>query len=79
MNIILEAAMAVKIVSATIEEELAKKLETLAKETHRKKSYFVNQALKEYFEALEDLEVALSRKGGKSTPLYRAKKELGIE
>jgi len=71
--------MAVKIVSATIEEELVKKLETLAKETHRKKSYFVNQALREYFEALKDFEVALSRKGGKSTPLNRAKKELGIK
>ena len=48
--------MATKVLSTTIDEALAEKLDKLATETHRKKSYFVNQALKEYFDEIEDLE-----------------------
>jgi predicted DNA-binding protein len=70
--------MATKTISATVNEELAAKLDSLAKETHRKKSYFVNQALLEYFEAIEDYELALSRRGGETVSFKVAKKELGI-
>ncbi len=70
--------MATKTISATVDEDIVKKLEILAKETHRKKSYFVNQALLEYLEAIEDYEIALSRRGGVTVPLDEAKKELGI-
>ena len=70
--------MATKTISATVNEELAEKLDSLAKETHRKKSYFVNQALQEYFEAIDDYEIALSRRGGETVTLSEAKKELGI-
>ena len=70
--------MATKTISATVDEDIVKKLDILAKETHRKKSYFVNQALLEYFEAIEDCEIALSRRGGVTVPLDEAKKELGI-
>ena len=65
-------------ISATVDEAIAAKLERIAAETHRKKSYFVNQALKEYFEQLEDLEVANSRRGGDSVPLDEAKRVLGL-
>lgn len=70
--------MATKVLSATIEEYLADKLESIARETHRKKSYFVNQALKEYFEKIEDFDIALERKGGESTPLNRVKEQFGL-
>jgi RHH-type rel operon transcriptional repressor/antitoxin RelB len=70
--------MATKAISITIDESLAKKLDNIAAETHRKKSYYVNQALKEYFEELEDYNVALSRKGGESVSFNRAREELGI-
>ena len=70
--------MAKKPISITIDEELAEKLSKIAEDTHRKKSYFVNKALEEYFEGIEDLEIALERKGGKSTPLTRVKEELGL-
>jgi RHH-type rel operon transcriptional repressor/antitoxin RelB len=73
-----EKNMATKPISITIDEELAEKLNKVASETHRKKSYFVNQALKEYFEELEDYEIALQRRGGEPVPLDRAKEELGI-
>ena len=49
----------------------ADRLEHLASETSRKKSCFVNQALKEYFKALDDYEIALKRRGGAATPITR--------
>lgn len=70
--------MATKVLSATIDETLAEKLDKLATETHRKKSYFVNQALKEYFDEIEDYELALTRKGGDSVTLTQAKQELEL-
>ena len=70
--------MATKPISITIDESLAVKLEYIAAETHRKKSYFVNQALKEYFEELEDFDLALGRKGGESVPLNKVREELGM-
>lgn len=70
--------MPTKPISITIDEELAAKLDKIALETHRKKSYYVNQALKEYFGELEDYELSLQRIGGESVPLDTAKEELGI-
>jgi predicted DNA-binding protein len=70
--------MATKPISITIDEALAEKLSKIAEDTHRKKSYFVNKALEEYFEEIEDLEIALKRKGGKSTPLSKVKEELDL-
>ena len=70
--------MATKNISATIEEDLAEKLNDLAQKTHRKKSYYINQALREYLEAIEDYEIALSRKDGEAVPLEIAKKELDL-
>ena len=70
--------MATKPISVTIDEDLSEKLAKIAEETHRKKSYYVNQALTEYFEQIEDLELALERRGGESTPMSKVKKELNI-
>ena len=70
--------MATKVISTTIDEILAEKLNKLAAETHRKKSYFVNQALKEYFEEIEDYELALRRKSGELVILSQAKQELEL-
>ncbi len=70
--------MATRVLSTTINEVLAEKLDRLATETHRKKSYYVNQALKEYFEGIEDYELALQRKNGEFVALSQAKKELEL-
>jgi len=70
--------MATKPISITIDEALAEKLSKIAEDTHRKKSYFVNKALEEYFEEIEDVEIALKRRGGKSTPIRKAKEELSL-
>lgn len=70
--------MAKRVVRASIDEELAAQLDRVATDTNRKKSYFVNQALKEYFEAVKDHEIALVRRGGASTPLDEAERDLGL-
>lgn len=70
--------MSTKPMCITIDAELAAKLERIASETHRKKSYYVNQALKEYFEEIEDFKLALQRRGGESVPLSKAKEDIGI-
>jgi len=70
--------MATKAISITIDESLAEKLESIAADTHRKKSYYVNQALKEYFEDLEDFDVALSRLEGETVSIKKAREELGM-
>jgi len=70
--------MATKMLSTTIDEELAVKLEKIASETQRKKSFFVNQALKDYFEEIEDFEIALQRKNGDSVTFEQAKRELDL-
>jgi predicted transcriptional regulator len=67
-----------RVLSATVDETLAERLDHLAAETSRKKSWFVNQALKEYFDALDDYETALKRKGGSATTLANARHELGL-
>ena len=70
--------MATKPISITIDEALAEKLNKIAEDTHRKKSYFVNRALEEYFEEIEDFKLALKRMGGESTPISKAREELGL-
>ena len=70
--------MATRVLSATIDEAVADRLEHLSAETSRKKSYFVNQALKEYFMTLDDYETAPKRRGGATTPIGKARRELGI-
>ena len=40
--------------SVRVPKDIEEKLEKIAKETERSKSYFVNKALKRYFEDLED-------------------------
>lgn len=41
-----------------LDEETEDRLNRLAKETHRPKSFYVKQALKEYLEDLEDIYLA---------------------
>ena len=70
--------MATRPISVTIDEDLAEKLDKIAEDTHRKKSFFINQALREYLQEIEDYELALERRGGESTSISKAKEELGL-
>ncbi|MCI0469681.1 MAG: ribbon-helix-helix domain-containing protein [Nitrospirae bacterium] len=44
-----------------LDEEIESRLEKLAKETHRPKSYYVREAVRLYLDEQEDYEIALSR------------------
>jgi len=70
--------MPTKPLSITIDKDISEKLNRISSETHRKKSFYVNEALRVYFEELEDYEIALSRRGGKTISLKDSKKELGL-
>ena len=70
--------MATRVVRATVENDVAERLERLAADAGCTKSYLVNRALKEYFLELDDLEIALKRRGGASTPIERVIREQGL-
>jgi RHH-type rel operon transcriptional repressor/antitoxin RelB len=64
-------------------EELEKRLNRLASETHRTRSYYVKRALEQFLEDQEDYLLALSRsekvkKGERTYTLEEAKKKLGL-
>lgn len=48
-------------VSATLDGNLLKKLDDLAEETERNRSWLLNKAVEAYLEELEDLKVAKER------------------
>ena len=70
--------MATRILSTTIDDVIAEKLDRLTAETHRKNSCYVNQALKEYFKEIDDYELASHRKDSDSVTLYKVRKELEL-
>ena len=56
-------------ISIRIPEELASRLEEIAKETERPKSFHVQKALEVYLNELADLQVALDRLHDTSDPV----------
>jgi len=53
--------MATQNISTTIEKNLLFKLDQIAKETERNRSWLINKALESYLEELEDLKAAQLR------------------
>jgi len=68
-------------ISIRIPEELASKLDEIARETERPKSFHVQKALEVYLNELADLQVALDRLHDTSDPLISIddmRSELGV-
>ena len=68
--------------SVRLPDELAKRLEELARSSRRSKSSFIVEALERYLDEREDLEVALARfrdPGAEWVEHEQVKRELGIE
>ena len=67
-----------------LDAETEQRLQSLAKKTHRTKSFYVKQALLEYLDDLEDIYIAEQRledlRAGKTNTisLENIKKELGV-
>lgn len=68
-------------ISIRIPEELASKLDEIARETERPKSFHVQKALEVYLNELADLQVALDRLHDTSDPVISVddmRRELGL-
>lgn len=68
--------------SVRLPDELAQRLEHLARSARRSKSSFIVEALARYLDEREDLEVALARfrdPGAEWVDHDQVKRELGIE
>ena len=68
--------------SVRLPEELAQRLEVLARSSRRSKSSFIVEALARYLDEREDLEIALTRfrdPGAEWVDHDQVKRELGIE
>jgi RHH-type rel operon transcriptional repressor/antitoxin RelB len=61
-------------ISIRLPEDLAKQLDTIAKETERPRSFIIQKALESYLEDYADLQVALDRLHDKTDPVISSKK-----
>ncbi len=68
-------------ISVRIPDDLASKLDEIAKETERPKSFHVQKALESYLDEIADLQVALDRLHDTSDPVIsidEMRSELGL-
>ncbi len=68
-------------ISIRIPDELAKELNSVAKETERSRSFIIQKALESYIEDYADLQIALDRLHDKTDPIIHSKelkKSLGL-
>jgi RHH-type rel operon transcriptional repressor/antitoxin RelB len=68
-------------VSIRMPDELARKLNGIAKETERPRSYIIQKALEQYLEEYADLQIALDRLHDTTDPVVSGrelKKSLGL-
>ena len=69
------------IFSMRLEEKLDRKLQRLAKDTERPKSYFIKKALELYLDEYDEYQIALARRADKddeALTLAQARKALGL-
>ncbi len=65
-------------ISATVDEELLKRLDAVAKETERNRSWLISTAIEAYLEELEDLRVAKGRLDEDRLTPEAMRKSLGV-
>lgn len=68
-------------ISVRLPKELADRLDGIAKETERSRSYIIQKALESYIEDYADLQIALDRLHDRTDPLVSGKelrKSLGL-
>jgi RHH-type transcriptional regulator, rel operon repressor / antitoxin RelB len=69
------------IISVRLPKDLVKRLDGVAKETERPRSFIIQKALKSYIEDFTDLQIALDRLHDQSDPIISGKelrKSLGL-
>lgn len=68
-------------IAVRLDKDMERRLEKLAKDTNRTKSYYVKEAIKKYLDEQEDYEIALSRLHDHSDKLISSdemRKRLGL-
>jgi predicted DNA-binding protein len=65
-------------ISATVEEELLERLDAVAKETERNRSWLISNAIEAYLEDLEDLQLAKARLAEERLSPSEMRKKLGV-
>lgn len=65
-------------VSATIDDVLAKRLDSMARETERNRSWLISRALECYFEELEDVRIAKERLQEQRLTPVQLRKAIGL-
>ncbi len=68
-------------ISVRLPKELADRLDSIARDTERPRSFIIQKALESYIEELADLQVAIDRLRDKSDPVVTGKelrKNLGV-
>ena len=65
-------------VSATVDKGLLRKLDELAEETERNRSWLISKAIESYLEDLEDLKVAKGRLADARLTPSGLRKEIGV-
>ena len=68
-------------VSVRLPKDLAKRLDGIAKETERPRSFIIQKAIEAYIEHVADLQIALDRLHDTSDPIVSSKemrKSLGL-
>jgi|DewCreStandDraft_4_1066084.scaffolds.fasta_scaffold238870_2 RHH-type rel operon transcriptional repressor/antitoxin RelB len=69
------------VITLRLDEKADRKLQRLAKETERPKSYFIKKALELYLEECEDYQIALARRADRDDEilsLAQMRKALGV-
>jgi len=61
-------------ISVGLSKSLAERLDSIARETERPRSYIIQKALESYMEDYADLQVALDRLHDKTDPVISGKK-----
>ena len=65
-------------VSATLDEDLLEKLDAVAEETERNRSWLIGKAVESYLEELEDLRIAKERLKEDRLSPSALRKEIGV-
>ncbi len=62
-------------------KEIERRLDSLARRTHRSKSYYVKEAIVQFLEDREDYLLAVARleESGERIPLEEVERQLGVE
>lgn len=65
-------------ISITLDSDLLEKLEALTRETERKRSWLIRQAIQGYLEEIEDLQTAKNRLHEERLTPAQLRKQLGL-